>query len=223
MNWSPKALASSTEATATIQVPTQSTCESFARHILQTTDLQPVENQGSTSYNLISPSQNQILQSRLKRFDERNPCSRSQDLRRLSPLRHLPWWVSPPHLHQPINPRPYPHLPGLPTKCRIPASASTKNDHRPGPFYRQIGVPPAPAILVFARVLGRDRAADIRVSNRQYLPYGSGATILMQSPIPPAETLFPRPSPARALASRLLGVEYSGSSFHRRVDGRHRL
>ncbi|KAI9688288.1 MAG: hypothetical protein M1820_010291 [Bogoriella megaspora] len=45
-------------------------CHEFASRILRTQDIQPVENQGSTSYTLACPSQSSIVQFRLKRFDE---------------------------------------------------------------------------------------------------------------------------------------------------------
>ena len=46
-------------------------CDEFASSILKTKDIQPVENQGSTSYTLICPSQAKVVQFRLKLFDER--------------------------------------------------------------------------------------------------------------------------------------------------------
>ncbi len=51
-------------------MPAQSDCDDFAKRTLQTEDIQLVENQGATSYNLICPSQTKIVQFRLKRFDE---------------------------------------------------------------------------------------------------------------------------------------------------------
>ncbi|KAI9748976.1 MAG: hypothetical protein M4579_007059, partial [Chaenotheca gracillima] len=49
---------------------TANLCEEVARRTLNTDDIQPVENQGATSYTLICKSQAKIIQFRLKPFNE---------------------------------------------------------------------------------------------------------------------------------------------------------
>lgn len=45
-------------------------CAAFARKVLRSDDVRPVDNQGAASYTLICPSQNKIVQFRLERFNE---------------------------------------------------------------------------------------------------------------------------------------------------------
>ena len=65
----PQAL-SETEPHVGEQRPTAESCDKFAKTLLGSDDIRPVDNQGAQSYTLICPSQNTIVQFRLRRFDE---------------------------------------------------------------------------------------------------------------------------------------------------------
>ncbi|KAI3339080.1 hypothetical protein F4824DRAFT_458100 [Ustulina deusta] len=66
----PEELAKSGKTSEGCKIPTANDCESFARHLLQAQDIEPVKSQGATSYTLICPSQAKIIQFRLKPLDE---------------------------------------------------------------------------------------------------------------------------------------------------------
>lgn len=52
------------------QVPGKADCDSLAAQLLNCDDIEPVDNQGSVSYTVISKKQNKIVQFRLRRLNE---------------------------------------------------------------------------------------------------------------------------------------------------------